>query len=902
MGLGKTAQALAAAFHFRRDWPLLIICPPSLIGNWRAELERWCRLPYDAIWVKRDKSKRAEASVPPGVRVVICGYTCVEGLHGVPFQVVICDESHFLKSEDAERTKATRTICAAAKRVLLLSGTPTAARPIELYAQLGILASDGGAGRTSRGVAPDSPPPPPPASTYLPNRIEYGMRYCGGFHSGLRYEFMRHSHLQELQAVLRTVMIRRAKAEVLGQLPKKEREVFYLTLPDRAVETFRKQAAAACGSIAIADVVRSNNTSAFELFNITAKVKAAAVGEYVSHLMCDDDDEDGSGGGGGGGAAPREDADDGAASGTKGGRGRGGGRGGGAKGRSKKANDEGGDGEEAADGAAEGDNDTNNAPPKYLFFAHHQEMLDTIERAVRGASRKRPIDCIRIDGSTNVKHRDELVAHFSRTRTCRAAVLSMGAAGTGLNLTAASRVVFCELHWTPSLLQQCEDRVHRIGQRDVCTIRYLLAPGTVDDAIWPMLSAKLAVTQSILLDRALSAADTQLVQGEQMPPLPNGASKGSSSSRPQSQSASAPKLVTLDRWLKPTGAAAAVSIDDDDDDLMGRAFNVDGNGAIVLDEPVSDVVPVPDAIQNHAQSTSTTLMPPTLAPPTFPLQLQQPLQQQPLQQQPLQQQPLQQQPLQQQPLQQQPPQQQPLQQQPLQQQPLQQQPLQQQPSLAVAAAAAGPPKRTAFVPGGAATTAAAASPVPAVVASYHPLQVSANVAGVFDGVASGAALPMMPLFPPSSGTAAEAIPHHPVVAPSVPHHPAPTSAVLFASTPQRLDSRAFDGTAIAAYSPPPSLDHFHSSGSLGLGSGMDAPTTTGVAGIGPLTSQLAPAAIRPVRTPFVGTRTKFVPGGATAALNAPPASDSAAGGDFAVTPGGPAGVSAAAGERRAREE
>jgi len=42
MGLGKTIQSIAIAQHYRAEWPLLVLCPTSLSGNWAEELERWC--------------------------------------------------------------------------------------------------------------------------------------------------------------------------------------------------------------------------------------------------------------------------------------------------------------------------------------------------------------------------------------------------------------------------------------------------------------------------------------------------------------------------------------------------------------------------------------------------------------------------------------------------------------------------------------------------------------------------------------------------------------------------------------------------------------------------------------------------------------------------------------------
>ena len=78
------------------------------------------------------------------------------------------------------------------------------------------------------------------------------------------------------------------------------------------------------------------------------------------------------------------------------------------------------------------------------------------------------------------------------------ALLSMGAAGVGLTLTAANRVVFAEIPWTPATLRQCEDRVYRIGQDRNCYVTYLLCEDTLDTRVWGKLLKKERTAKVVL--------------------------------------------------------------------------------------------------------------------------------------------------------------------------------------------------------------------------------------------------------------------------------------------------------------------------------------------------------------------------------------------------------------------
>ncbi|XP_069361268.1 SWI/SNF-related matrix-associated actin-dependent regulator of chromatin subfamily A-like protein 1 [Maniola hyperantus] len=130
---------------------------------------------------------------------------------------------------------------------------------------------------------------------------------------------------------------------------------------------------------------------------------------------------------------------------------------------------------------------------KFLMFAHHRSMIDAICNALDETGTY----YICIVGSTPPRIRAELVDKFQYTTNCRCAVLSITAANSGLTLTAADVVLFAELHWNPGILTQAESRAHRIGRSGGVCVRYLLARGTADDFMWPMLQDKLNVLNNV---------------------------------------------------------------------------------------------------------------------------------------------------------------------------------------------------------------------------------------------------------------------------------------------------------------------------------------------------------------------------------------------------------------------
>ncbi|MFE2646648.1 DEAD/DEAH box helicase [Streptomyces nigra] len=111
------------------------------------------------------------------------------------------------------------------------------------------------------------------------------------------------------------------------------------------------------------------------------------------------------------------------------------------------------------------------------------------------ASRAVPVEMLH--GGTPVPERERMVDRFQSGAT-PVLVLSLKAAGTGLNLTRAGHVVHFDRWWNPAVEEQATDRAYRIGQTQPVQVHRLITEGTIEDRIADMLASKRALADAIL--------------------------------------------------------------------------------------------------------------------------------------------------------------------------------------------------------------------------------------------------------------------------------------------------------------------------------------------------------------------------------------------------------------------
>ncbi|MEX2982834.1 DEAD/DEAH box helicase [Streptomyces sp. C36] len=143
-----------------------------------------------------------------------------------------------------------------------------------------------------------------------------------------------------------------------------------------------------------------------------------------------------------------------------------------------------------------------------LVFTQYVQMARLLERHL--AARGVPAQFLH--GGTPVAGREEMVRRFQDGEV-PVFLLSLKAAGTGLNLTRAAHVVHFDRWWNPAVETQATDRAYRIGQTQPVQVHRLIAEGTIEDRIAEMLHRKQALADAVLGD-AGEVALTELTDAE----------------------------------------------------------------------------------------------------------------------------------------------------------------------------------------------------------------------------------------------------------------------------------------------------------------------------------------------------------------------------------------------------
>jgi len=207
MGLGKTIQAIGIINADPTIKRVLIVCPASLKLNWQRELRKWLVRPLSSVIAK-------SISHVGFCDITIINYDILQkllpALQAIAWDLIICDEAHYLKNPDAKRTQAVvgkekkGEVVAKpleARRKCFLTGTPIPNRPIEGWPIFHYL-----------------------APTEFRSFFGYAKRYAAAYQNGYGWDFTGAANLGELQDKLRgSIMIRRLKADVLTELPAKRR-------------------------------------------------------------------------------------------------------------------------------------------------------------------------------------------------------------------------------------------------------------------------------------------------------------------------------------------------------------------------------------------------------------------------------------------------------------------------------------------------------------------------------------------------------------------------------------------------------------------------------------------------------------------------------------------------------
>lgn len=418
MGLGKTLQAICMLATRRSDTPHLVICPTSLIGNWRRELARFT--PTTPVIIYHGASRTLPETYPPGT-VVITGYPVLrkdEPLARTVWDVVILDEAQQIKNPEALASRAATRLSATVR--IAMTGTPVENRLDELWSILNV---------TNPGL--------------LGTRGRFRQRFVAPIEQRRSA-----TAAAALTRMVTPHLLRRTKADVATDLPAKQYSTIVCTMADEQTRLYREAVDKAFTDGLGAGIERSGRVLAL----------LTALKQICNHPA----------------QYLREDT---AAPGMSG----------------------------KFDRATEMLTEIVEQDDRVLVFTQYRAMGDLLSKYLGTALGVGPVPFLH--GGLSTQRRDQLVHAFQEDDDAPPVLLlSLRAAGFGLNLTRASHVMHYDRWWNPAVEEQATDRAHRIGQSRTLNVYTLVTGGTIEDHIAQMHENKRGVAEIVSGDTQAALA------------------------------------------------------------------------------------------------------------------------------------------------------------------------------------------------------------------------------------------------------------------------------------------------------------------------------------------------------------------------------------------------------------
>jgi superfamily II DNA or RNA helicase len=437
MGLGKTLQTLIWLAWLHQESkkahrPALVICPASVLHNWRREAEKFA--PHLKVLVLQSGAARHNLRKQiPENDIIVTNYALLrrdlEWLQKFNFRAIILDEAQFIKNPGAQVTLSVKQL--KGDQRLALTGTPLENRLTDLWSIADF-------------VQPG----------YLGDQDHFAQTYDPKG-TGEEAESTQRIARRRLAAKLRPIMLRRLKKQVAKDLPDRieerrdcdlgeaQRKLYLAELRrsrEQVMQTVQEKGLAKSKMHVLAALTRLRQICCHPTLvgNDSASGKTETLFELLEPLLADNQ--------------------------------------------------------------------------KVLVFSQFVQMLKLLETECG----KRAIKTYILTGET--KDRQEVVNAFQDEKDGAIFLLSLRAAGTGLNLTTASYVVLYDPWWNPAVEAQAIDRSHRIGQTRTVNAYRLIAPGTVEEKIWDLQQRKSQTIADVLGEegfaKSLSQTDLEYLFSE----------------------------------------------------------------------------------------------------------------------------------------------------------------------------------------------------------------------------------------------------------------------------------------------------------------------------------------------------------------------------------------------------